>query len=577
MNVARITQLALCGLAVATAGCSDDVIGFQQGDIPQTLDTSDAVDATVALDATTDADTTGDSEATDTRNTTDATELVLSPPLLDFGPVSANQSSTRPVSLLNAGSADLTVSRIVFGGHPGYTLTVAGETYAVSAETASSGITLSTPLIITGGNAATVDVTYAASGPESAQGQVIFFSNDNTAANGTTLNLFANMTGPCIKVSPLRVEFGPRVVGQIAEIEVEVESCGDVDLVLNDVTIATDPSGVFGIQRGRTGGFPMTVGARSKLIVPVTYLPGAVAVLGSDGQLIQDEGVLRITSNAYLSQVDVPVRGFGTDGRCPVAKITIAEGDEVLPQTNLHLSGRESTATNGTINNFEWTVIQPNGSVSTFRPSRFVAEPTFEANIVGEYLFRLKVFDALGNASCSDAEQRVIVTSSDAIHIELLWNTPTDADLGDALGADLDLHFLHPSAAGGYFNEDFDCYWGNTTPEWGVFSPQDNPRLDRDDLDGAGPENLNMEVPEVGVRYQVGVHYWNDWGFDASSTTIRIYIYGMLRDQWADVRLAMNDMWDTHYIDWPSGVVTRITTPGSAPKITPNYPVPGRF
>ncbi|MBL8784106.1 MAG: choice-of-anchor D domain-containing protein [Deltaproteobacteria bacterium] len=501
-------------------------------------------------------------------------KLVLSPPSLDFGLVSANQSSTKPVSLLNTGSADLTVSRIVFGGHPGYTVSIAGQSYSVSAESASTGITLPSPLVIAGGSATTVDVTYTASGPESAQGQVVFFSNDATAANGTTLNLFANLTGPCIKVNPMRVEFGSKVVGQLAQIDVEVESCGDVDLILNDVVIATDPSGVFGVQKSQIGVFPLTVAAHAKVVVPVTYLPGSVAVLGNDGQFVQDEGLLQITSNAYLSQVDIPLRGFGTDGRCPVAKITIAEGAEVIPQTNLHLSGRQSTSSNGTINNFEWTVIQPNGSTSTLRPSKFVAEPTFEANIIGEYIFRLKVFDALGNESCSDAEQRVIVTSNDAIHVELLWNTPTDADQTDLVGADVDLHFLHPSAAGAYFHQRFDCYWENTTPEWGFASPQDNPRLDRDDVDGAGPENLNVDVPEQGVRYQVGVHYWDDWGFGPSTTTVRIYIYGQLRDQWADVRLVVNDMWDTHYIDWPSGVVTRITRPGGVPQITANFPIP---
>ena len=30
----------------------------------------------------------------------------------------------------------------------------------------------------------------------------------------------------------------------------------------------------------------------------------------------------------------------------------------------------------------------------------------------------------------------------------------------------------------------------------------------------------------------------------------------------------MDDMWDSHYIDWPSGTVTRI---GNTPRITPNY------
>jgi hypothetical protein len=95
--------------------------------------------------------------------------------------------------------------------------------------------------------------------------------------------------------------------------------------------------------------------------------------------------------------------------------------------------------------------------------------------------------------------------------------------------------------------------------------------------DGAGPENLNIQVPEQNVRYQVGAHYWNDWGFGHAFATVRVYIYGVLRDQWADVRIANGDMWDSHHIDWPSGAVTRITGVGGNPRITPQYPVNSGF
>jgi len=77
-----------------------------------------------------------------------------------------------------------------------------------------------------------------------------------------------------------------------------------------------------------------------------------------------------------------------------------------------------------------------------------------------------------------------------------------------------------------------------------------------------------MTVAEAGVRYQVGVHYWNDWGYSESFATVRVFIDGVLRDQWEGVEMVNDDMWDSHYIDWPSGTVTRI---GSEPRITPSY------
>jgi len=502
--------------------------------------------------------------------------LVVSPAILDFATVQADSTSTKTANLLNTGAASLSIDRIIFAGHVGYTASIAGVTYTVTAESASNGLTLPTPLVIASGSAEKVDVTYTASGAEAAQGALIFFSNDTGAASGTELKLYANLQGPCIKANPSRVAFGGKLVGQTSEIQLEIQSCGDVDLIVSDIEVAEDGNGVFGVTESQLGTYPVTVAGGSSVLVPVTYFPAAVAQLGADGQFVLDQGLLKIRSNAYLAELEVPVDGFGTDGSCPTANIVVREGDEVLPQTVLHLSGLGSVASTGAVNSYEWSVVQPGGSVSTFSPSPYVGEVTFEANVVGEYIFRLNVRDTMGTVSCSQAEHTVVVTSDDAIHVELLWHTPGDineADTGGdqiyfSVGSDVDLHFLHPKAYGQYFDWSYDCYWDNITPEWGIFSPSDNPRLDRDDTDGAGPENLNVNVPEQDVRYQVGVHYWNDWGYGKSLTTVRVYIYGVLRDQWENVSLVNDDMWDTHYIDWPSGQVTRI---GPTPQITPNY------
>lgn len=505
-------------------------------------------------------------------------KILLQPPVLDFGLVQAQTSSTKAINVLNTGAATLNISKIFISGHLGYTLRVNGTDYPVSAETSSNGITLDPPLALAPGTAQQVDVTYTAAGAEAAEGSVLFMTNDPSAPSGTEAKLFANLQGPCVRVNPTRVDFGGKIVGQLSEIMLEVQSCGDVDLIISNIDVVEDTSGVFDIDKSRIATTPITLAPDASVMVPVTYFPSAVAILGGDGQFVRDIGKLRIQSNAFLPDFDVDLTGFGTDGRCPTAVIQVLQGDEVLPQTNLQLDAINSTASQGAVTAWEWSVVPPSGSVSTFVPSRFVRNPTFEANIVGAYTFRLKVFDAMGTASCSDAEYTVNVTSDDAIRVELLWRTPGDPDetdstsgFGPSVGSDVDLHFLHPRANGNYFDLQWDCFWENSTPEWGFFGPTDNPRLDRDDTDGGGPENLNMQLGEAGgVRYQVGVHYWDDWGFGPAFVTVRVYIYGVLRDQWADVRLTNSDLWSTHYIDWPSTTVTRITGPGGSTMITPN-------
>jgi len=217
--------------------------------------------------------------------------------------------------------------------------------------------------------------------------------------------------------------------------------------------------------------------------------------------------------------------------------------------------------------------------MSIFFPDAARQDVTFEANIVGEYRFTLNVWDAAGTAACSAATYLVVVTSDEAIRVELFWDTPGDSnqtdtgfDLnGESNGSDIDLHFLHPNATNQYFHSTYDCNWLNINPNWGTSGPLDNPRLDRDDTDGAGPENLNFSQPEFGATYRVGVHYWDDWAFGPSKATIRVYVYGQLREQWANVNLVNGDLWDALTIGWPSQAVTRITSGGTSPSITPNY------
>jgi hypothetical protein len=55
--------------------------------------------------------------------------------------------------------------------------------------------------------------------------------------------------------------------------------------------------------------------------------------------------------------------------------------------------------------------------------------------------------------------------------------------------------------------------------EWGDGgSDEDDPRLDLDDTEGKGPENINVRQPEAGT-YRIGVHLWDPDGFDGATST----------------------------------------------------------
>jgi hypothetical protein len=227
-------------------------------------------------------------------------------------------------------------------------------------------------------------------------------------------------------------------------------------------------------------------------------------------------------------------------------------------------------------------------------PSATHPNPTFEVNVVGVYTFRLTTYDENDTPSMFPAEQQVLVIPPQAIHVELTWSTPSDpdeSDEGPEAGSDLDLHFAHPLASepqayldfegndldgdgaqDPWFNQPWDCFWFNHHPDWGSFDPavHDDPGLDLDDTDGAGPEMLNLNIPE-NEAYRVGVHYWDAHGFGLSYATVRVFIYGTLVFEAADVDMAEHDMWEVCRIEWPSGNVQPVLGPGGGVKITHDY------
>jgi hypothetical protein len=300
------------------------------------------------------------------------------------------------------------------------------------------------------------------------------------------------------------------------------------------------------------------------------------------GDLVPFTATLRVNSNAMPAERDVPVEGIGSEHECPTPVIVIMEGEEVIPQTRLHLDGTQSFGA-APIVGYEWTVEQPSGAVGFFSPSPSAASPQFSADVAGLYTFHLKVSDANGESCGPDATAQVMVVPDDALHIELLWSTPLDSiqtDTGGEAGTDLDLHLVHPFAAGididgdgsrdGYFDIPYDCFWFNTEPVWGSFTDAgSDPRLDRDDTDGGGPENMNMASPQDGVAYRVGVHYWDAHQFGPSFATLRVYVYGTLVYEAADVRLVQGDLWDALSIAWPSGEITRKVGAEDQPVIYP--------
>ncbi len=505
-----------------------------------------------------------------------APTIQVTPRSVNFGTVQQGKSSLQSINILNPGADTLVIDSFTLSGHPNLELIVGTTQYKVTAESASSGIVLETPIEVEPGITVPVSVRYSATDASEARGQVVFFSNDPTAAAGTPVSLQANVGGPCIAVNPRKVDFG----GKLDRHPRDDRGRGHVvrrpvsaDL---DITEIGSPPTARPCSRSRRrrcqrchgrrfgalgpADAPVVLQPNQKATLTVEYFPEVVSPVDGNNQPVYDIGTLRIRSNSFQPELLTELTGFGVLKECPTAVIIVQQGEEVIPQTKLNLIGSQSSSATGEISKWQWEVDQPDGSGSQFFPSAEAADPTFEVNVAGTYTFRLTVTDSSGEPSCVPAETSVFVNPDEAIHIELLWHTPNDPNENDQdVGADLDLHFLHPLAVGGYdgdgdgipdgwFDLPFDTFWSNEQPNWGSLDPtvDDNPGLDRDDTDGVGPENLNLNVPEAGSSYRVGVHYWDDHEFGTSLATVRVFIFANLVFEVTDVELFNHDMWDRH-------------------------------
>jgi len=193
---------------------------------------------------------------------------------------------------------------------------------------------------------------------------------------------------------------------------------------------------------------------------------------------------------------------------------------ETTPLTEVELVG--GAEDDGEIIRYDWLLVgQPTGS-SASQPSPSNAQTSyFMPDIAGEYTIRLTVTDDM--AHTGSCEFLVIAISGEGLRIEIYWNPPQDS----LDKTDVDVHLLHPDSPH-WFHEDLDCYYANCDVhyyvlEWDAPGPDDNPRLDLDDVDGYGPENINIAIPPTSNTYTVGIHYYDADTWGDAQVYVKIY------------------------------------------------------
>ena len=302
-----------------------------------------------------------------------------------------------------------------------------------------------------------------------------------------------------------------------------------------------------------------------------------------------------LESNAPNAQVvEIPLTAASRNAPVAVAKIrecteTIltdcSDANTIEPLSRIYLDGVDSydpadPDNPSAIVGYRWEVIEfPPGTDTTMFDLQGTGSAIFSMwmPLAGRYTARLHVTNNVGiESGVSETSDVTFIALPDSrMHIQVVWDTAT---------TDLDMHLVHAdptSTDGEAYHATRDCYWLSCRPgcedfptneceqatQWFPEHPAfegPNPRLDIDDTNGLGPENVNIDLPNPG-DYHVYVHYYAIGSGEASVrtlATVRIYADGVLH---ADFRRALekNNLWAVGSIQWNADADAVVTPAAS--------------
>ncbi len=420
------------------------------------------------------------------------------------------------------------------------------------------------------GERAELIVTHTSFSNDRFEGSLVIRSNDPDSPTWN-IELFVNTRFPCLEVLPNDIlDFGEVEIENFSRRPIIVRNCSQRAIT----TFSVDP-----VRGNQTFSVPDHLEFQNIDLNPQESIQIFVDFRPSEAGSFAAEVDFR-SNDEFEPLKKIVLRGTAAPGRCPEAVIVASHSDRntVIADPNGTFSGLPldtvrfnvdgSRAFDGReIVRYSWSI-----SARPIDSSAQLSELDAKSNalfldLAGEYTVELEVWDSDGIRSCQPARMQIRAISDEDIHIQLVWDTPNDPNQLDVNGSDIDLHLLNPR--GSWNERPYDCFWQNLNPDWGTRRPgnsdfcatpnssgcHDDPSLDIDDVDGWGPENINMNNPTA-MKYGVGVHYFSDHGYGVSRATVRIFINGLLEREFLRQSMSDEEFWYVGDVDWPSGIIT---------------------
>lgn len=221
-------------------------------------------------------------------------------------------------------------------------------------------------------------------------------------------------------------------------------------------------------------------------------------------------------------ELTVVVRASGPVASCPAEVVT-------APLRTVAIRG--GAQSDRQLASVTWTVERV--PTTSARPQPRPADralTSYTPDVAGEYGLRLRVVDGAG--ASDECVTTVRAVPQEGLRVELVWDPPGQScprEPGSACDrSDVDLHLQRDPGAGTRWRSDDECYYFNCNAAagrriaWGAPGAADDPRLDIDDVDGHGPENINVDRPSARA-YRVAVHHFDADGAGPQAATVLVY------------------------------------------------------
>lgn len=478
----------------------------------------------------------------------------VSPSTIVFDATAPGATNTKVATVTNHGGGTLLVSDIQITG---------ANATDFSADSSAAG---AFPIALGPGEWFAVQVTFAPGAAGDHQAVMSVLSNDPATPQKDvplqTVGLAGNLDA---SPNPLNMT---AQTNQSSTGAITLSNTGTADLTISGAALGPATSTFFTLGAAT---WPQTLAPGDSTTLSVTFAPTSNAAAAGSVDITSDDPDSPTTSVALngngvtspvpdINAVPNPLN-FGDVQRLTCStKTTQVQNVGTAPLV-------VSNITRGFLTSQDWT----------FTPTNFTVQPgasqalsvTFCPSNTGYQLGGLSI------ASNDPDENPYNLTitgngtppplSETDISVKLEWDTND---------TDIDTHLWRGSGA--YKANPGDCYYADCVtlhPDWGVAGDHsDDPYLDTDDVDGFGPENLNLSNAATD-NYTIAIFYYSDHGHSGpSNAKVTVYLNGT--QVWQGTKsLSNNDLWTIMKVNWnhgtDSGTYTLTDTVTSASPFAP--------